>query len=924
MDYKESLNLPQTDFPMRANLPQREPEILKRWRETELYARIEAAGAGRPTFTLHDGPPYANGHTHIGHALNKILKDIVIKSRRMQGFRAPYVPGWDCHGLPIELKVDQQLGARKKELSKADIRRECRTYAETWVGIQSAEFQRLGVLGEWDKPYLTMHTAYEATIARELARFAERGSLYKGKKPIHWCASCVTALAEAEVEYADHASPSIFVKFAFQGELPAGLESLADKPLSFVIWTTTPWTIPANLAVCLNPELTYVAVDTGSERLVVAEGLLAAVMKELGLSDYQVSAAIDPRAFEKRVCRHPFHARDSLIILGEHVTLEAGTGCVHTAPGHGQDDYLVGLKYGLDIYNPVDDYGRYREDLEFFGGLKVPAANDAVIAKLEEVGALLKAAKLSHSYPHCWRCKKPILFRATEQWFISMEANDLRRKSLEHINEVQWIPRWGRERIYGMIENRPDWCVSRQRSWGVPITVFYCEKCGEALADGPTMHHVADLFAAHGSDIWFEWEAARLLPAGRRCDACGHDVFTKEMDILDVWFDSGVSFAAVVEARDSLSAPADLYLEGSDQHRGWFHSSLLCAVGTRDQAPYKAVLTHGFVVDGAGKKMSKSMGNVISPEEVIKKYGAEILRLWVAAQDYRDDIRISQEILQRLSDAYRRIRNTARYILGNLHDFDPAADRVPLGDLLEIDRWALSRLEGLVKRVERSYEDYEFHVLYHAVHNFCAVDMSAFYLDVLKDRLYIKPPKSLARRSAQTAMYLILDALTRLIAPVLSFTADEIWVELPGEREPSVHLAGFPRFEAGLIDAELEGRYEQLLKVRADVSKALELARNDKRIGSSLEARVQLLAPESVKDLLVRYQAELAELFIVSQVELTDELAQAVAGENVPGLKVEIAAAQGEKCERCWTYATSVGQWDTHPGVCHRCREALS
>jgi isoleucyl-tRNA synthetase len=924
MDYKESLNLPQTDFPMRANLPQREPEILQRWQDMKLYEQMEQAGRGRPNFTLHDGPPYANGHTHIGHALNKILKDIVIKSRRMQGFYAPYVPGWDCHGLPIELKVDQKLGSRKKELSKADIRRECRTYAQTWVEIQSTEFQRLGVLGEWDNPYLTMHTGYEAVIARELARFAERGSLYKGKKPIHWCASCVTALAEAEVEYADHSSPTIFVKFPYNEELPAGLEQLADKPLSFVIWTTTPWTIPANLGVCLNPELPYVAVDIGDERLVVAEGLLEAVMKQAGIGDYQVSAVLKASDFEGRNCHHPFYDRDSLIMLGDHVTLEAGTGCVHTAPGHGQDDYVIGLRYGLEVYNPVDDYGRYREDLPFFGGLKVPAANEAVIAKLEEVGALLQAGKVTHSYPHCWRCKKPILFRATEQWFISMEKNDLRRKSLEHINEVQWIPRWGRERIYGMIENRPDWCISRQRSWGVPITVFYCESCGEALADGTTMDHVADLFAEHGSDIWFEWQSAELLPAGSRCGACGHDGFTREMDILDVWFDSGVSFSAVVEARAYLNSPADLYLEGSDQHRGWFHSALLCSVGTRDQAPYKAVLTHGFVVDGAGKKMSKSMGNVIAPEEVIKKFGAEILRLWVAAQDYRDDIRISQEILQRLSDAYRRIRNTARYILGNLHDFDPHADSVPDGDLLEIDRWALSRLENLVKRVERSYDEYEFHVLYHAVHNFCSVDMSSFYLDVLKDRLYIMPPKSLARRSAQTAMYRILDALTRLMAPVLSFTADEIWQQMPARSEASVHLASFPRFEASLVDMELEARYERLLKVRAEVSKALELARNEKRIGSSLEARVVLSVAQTDQELLSRYAEALPTLFIVSQVVLAEPFTDGIAAESINGLRIRIEPAAGDKCERCWTYATSVGQWDAHPGVCHRCREALS
>ncbi len=924
MDYKNTLNLPVTDFPMRGNLPQREPEILARWQNEGLYRKLEEAGRNLPNFTLHDGPPYANGHIHIGHALNKILKDIVLKSRRMQGFYAPYVPGWDCHGLPIELMVDKQLGNKKREMSKVEIRKACRQYADKWVKIQSGEFERLGVLGEWDRPYLTMTEHYEAATARELARFAERGGLFKGKKPVHWCSSCVTALAEAEVEYADHTSPSIYVKFPFTDDLPAELSELAGKKLSFVIWTTTPWTIPANLAVCLNPALPYAAVEAGGEVLVVAEGLVGAVMKAVGIEDYRVLSTFDASIFERKACRHPFYDRTSLLILGNHVTLEAGTGCVHTAPGHGQDDYVVGLAYGLEVYNPVNDYGCYRDDLEFFGGMKVAEANGAVNDKLREVGALLKEGKVSHSYPHCWRCKKPIIFRATEQWFISMEANDLRKKALEHINHVQWIPRWGRERIYGMIENRPDWCISRQRSWGVPITIIYCAKCGEALVDGRIMQHVAELFEQSGSDLWFEKEAAELLPADTSCPACGHGEFTKESDILDVWFDSGVSHAAVLENRDYLNSPAELYLEGSDQHRGWFHSSLLASVGTRGVAPYRAVLTHGFVVDGNGKKMSKSVGNVVAPDEVIKKFGAEILRLWVAAQDYRDDIRISQEILQRLSDAYRRIRNTARYILGNIHDFDPARDSVADADLLEIDRWALGKLEELVARVERSYEEYEFHVLYHAVHNFCSVEMSAFYLDVLKDRLYVSPAQSPARRSAQTAMYRILDALTRLIAPVLSFTAEEIWGVLPGEREESVHLARFPRFDSSLLDAALNGRYEKLLAVRSDVSKALELARNAKLIGHSLDARVLLEAPAGQwQELLEGYRDELAALFIVSQVELAEGLDDAVAGEEVSGLKIRIEKAQGEKCERCWNYATTVGENGAHPTICHRCSAAL-
>ena len=924
MDYKDTLNLPATDFPMRGNLPQREPEIMQRWTELELDRKLSEPNQEKPNFTLHDGPPYANGNIHIGHALNKILKDIVIKSKRMQGYYAPYVPGWDCHGLPIELKVDQKLGKKKREMTKSEVRKECRTYAKEWVDIQSDEFRRLGIFGDWQHPYLTMTTDYEAATARELARFAERDGLYKGRKPIHWCSSCVTALAEAEVEYEDHTSPSIFVKFPYQDELPAGFDELAGKPLSFVIWTTTPWTIPANLAVCLHPELPYVAIDTGAELLVMAEGLHAQVLAELNITDFKIVKTFQADVFEKKECRHPFYDRASLLVLGDYVTLEAGTGCVHTAPGHGHDDYLTGLRYGLEIYNPVDDYGRYREDLEFFGKEKVPAVNPQVIAKLAEVGALLGEDKISHSYPHCWRCKKPIIFRATEQWFISMEANQLRQKALDHINDVQWIPHWGRDRIYNMIENRPDWCISRQRSWGVPITVFYCGKCDEALADGKIMHHVADLFEETGSDIWYEKEAKELMPDGTVCPSCGHDDFRKEMDILDVWFDSGVSHAAVVEKKEQLKTPADLYLEGSDQHRGWFHSSLLASVGTRDAAPYKAVLTHGFVLDEKGRPMSKSVGNVIAPEKVIKQYGAEILRLWVATQDYRNDTRVGDAILKQVSEAYRRIRNTARYILGNIHDFDPTTDTVADKDLLEIDRWALSRLEELVNRVLKSYDSYDFHVLYHAVHNFCSVDMSAFYLDVLKDRLYTSPTESPERRSAQTAMYRILEALTRMMAPVLSFTAEEIWGFMPGEREESVHLAEFPSFEDSLIDNALEEKYERILAVRSDVAKVLELARAEKIIGHSLDARVELAADGDLADLLEQESAQLASLLIVSQVEVTDSLANASTGENLPELKIRVSKAAGEKCSRCWNYVTTVGDHDDHPEICHRCLQAIA
>jgi len=924
MDYKDTLNLPKTDFPMRGNLPKREPEMLERWRQIGLNDQLKTANQGKESFILHDGPPYANGHLHMGHALNKILKDIIIKSKRMQGYFSPYVPGWDCHGLPIELMVDKKLGKKKREMSKADFRRQCREYAKIWVKTQSEEFQRLGIFGDWDKPYLTMTSGYEATTARELARLVERGSLYKGKKPIHWCSSCVTALAEAEVEYADHTSPSIFVKFPYVDELPPELSQLEGRALSFVIWTTTPWTIPANLGICLNPELTYVAVDVQGESLVLAEGLYEQVMKQVGISDYTIIATFSGELFENRNCKHPFYTRNSLLMLGDHVTLEAGTGCVHTAPGHGQDDYLVGRKYGLEIYNPVDDYGRYRQDMELFGGMKLKDANSAVNQKLTEVGALLHESSVSHSYPHCWRCKKPIIFRATEQWFISMESNSLRQKALQEIERVEWIPTWGRNRIYNMVEGRPDWCISRQRSWGVPITIAYCEKCGDALEDGKVMHHIADQFEATGSDVWFEKEAAELLPPGTLCSSCGHDKFTKESDILDVWFDSGVSHAAVCETRDELQSPADLYLEGSDQHRGWFHSSLLESVGTRDCAPYKAVLTHGFVLDKDGRPMSKSVGNVIAPEQIISKYGAEILRLWVAATDYRDDIRLGQETLQRLSDAYRRIRNTARYLLGNLNGFDPATDRIATAEQLELDRWALSRLNRLTQKVSDAYTKYEFHTIYHAVHNFCAIDLSSFYLDILKDRLYTSPKSSIEYRSARSTLYQIVDVLTRILAPILTFTADEIWQQLPGEREASVHLASFPEGNLEHIDDQLEERYARLQQVRSEVARQLEKARADKKIGQSLEAKVLLDAPENYQQLLTDYLDLLPTYFIVSQVELSTALPAAVAAEDISGLKLQVLPAEGEKCERCWNYATSVGESRTHPTICTRCVAALA
>jgi isoleucyl-tRNA synthetase len=928
MDYKKTLNLPRTSFPMKANLPRREPEILAAWERSGLYQQMRKASTERPRFILHDGPPYANGHIHLGTALNKILKDMIIRSRQMMGFDAPYVPGWDCHGLPIEHQVDQELGKHKEGMGQVEIRKACRAYANTYIEVQKEEFKRLGVLGEWERPYLTMHPGYVATIVREFGKFAHDGSLFKSKKPIYWCSTCKTALAEAEVEYRPRTSPSIYVKFPLVSPLDGDLSGLQGKEVFLVIWTTTPWTIPGNLAVAIHPSFEYVAVEVpGGEVYVLADRLMDSTMEALGIDNYQVLGRVQPAILEGKACRHPLYDRESVIVLGEHVTLDAGTGCVHTAPGHGREDYEVGLAYGLDVYSPVDDNGRFTDDVGFFKGMFVFDANGPVTEKLAELGMLLGKGIIEHTYPHCWRCKEAVIFRATAQWFISMDKTELRKKALVCIDQVSWIPSWGRDRIYGMIENRPDWCISRQRSWGVPIVAFYCQDCHTWLITNPIIEHVAGLFERHGADIWFDAETRVLLPEGTRCPECGGDRFEREKDILDVWFDSGVSHAAVLERRPNLAWPADMYLEGSDQHRGWFHSALLTAAGPRGRAPYRAVLTHGFVVDGKGEKMSKSKGNVIAPSGIIDRYGAEILRLWVAASDYREDIKISEEILIQLTDAYRRIRNTSRFILGNLGDFDPERESVPYDDMMELDRFALQNLQHLVRRSRQAYESFEFHVIYHGLYNYCTLDLSAFYLDVLKDRLYTSPPESKARRSAQTALRIILDAITRLMAPILVFMADEVWSHMPGnmKEDGSVHLTELPAVNEAFIDPELARRWESVMALRGEVSKAVEEARSRKVIGHSLDASVTLKVPEALLETVTPIFEELRSIFIVSQLNICkdEDLADGFRSEKVPGLVVRVDRAPGKKCERCWIYDTSVGKHPAHETLCSRCVEAL-
>jgi isoleucyl-tRNA synthetase len=943
-EWKDTLNLPRTDFPMKADLPASEPQTLARWAAMDLYGRIRAARAGRPKFVLHDGPPYANGNIHIGTAMNKILKELVVKSRSMAGFDAPYVVGYDCHGLPIELQVDRELGPNKRTMSVAEFCRACRAYAGRFVDTMSEQFQRLGILGTWDAPYLTMDFRYQAAIARAFGRFVAQGLVYKGKKPVHWCIHCRTALAEAEVEYEDHTSPSIYVEFPLApesaGELAARVPALAGRPISVLIWTTTPWTIPANLAIAFHPEFDYAAYDVGDVTVIVAEGLAHRVAAAVGRTFGSAIVRMKGEQLEGIRFRHPLYARASLGVLGTYVTLEAGTGAVHTAPGHGADDFNTGVQYGLDIYAPVDAAGHFNETVELFGGQRVFDANPNIEQALKQRERLWHREAFSHQYPHCWRCHNPVIFLATSQWFIALDGaplkgdaasgrpqpdqgNTLRRAALDGIDhDVRWIPRWGHDRIYNMVANRPDWCISRQRAWGVPIPAVDCTACGEALVTPALVERAASVFEKHGADSWYERPTADFIPEGLTCPTCSSTRFEREMNILDVWFDSGSSHEAVLSVRPELTWPADVYLEGTDQHRGWFQSSLLVGLGTRGRPPFRQVITNGFVVAEDGRKMSKSLGNSIEPEDIIRESGADILRLWVAMSDYTQEVRLSKEILSRAVEAYRKIRNTMRFLLSNLYDFDPASDLMAAADCEEVDRFVLARYAEVGLRTLRAYDEYEYGTIFQTLNAFATVDLSRFYNDISKDRLYTFAARSRQRRSAQSAMYLMADGLTRLMAPILSFTSDEVWRYLPGRRVESVHMAVFPTADElePMMDRDLLDRWGRLMHLREQVLAEIELLRKGKRIGSSLQAKVVISAADAERTFLERHASDLPMLFIVSAVDLRP----AADAHDGAHLHVAIDRAPGVKCGRCWRYVRSVSTAPRSEGLCERCQDALA
>lgn len=920
MDYGKTLKLPQTEFPMRGGLPQAEPKMQEWWDEIDIYNKVLEHRKDGPTFILHDGPPYANGDIHIGHALNKVLKDIIVRYKSMQGYYAPYVPGWDTHGLPIEQAISNSGKVDRKKMSVSEFREACRQYALQMVEKQKSQFKRLGVRGDWDHPYLTLNPDFEAQQIRLFGRMVNKGYIYKGLKAIYWSPSSESALAEAEIEYKEKTSPSIYVAFDVKdgkGVLP--------NDAAVVIWTTTPWTLPANLAISVHPEYEYVLVEANGRKFVVAAELLQSVSQAVGWEETKELARFKGEELEHVLCQHPFYDRDSLVICGEHVTLDAGTGCVHTAPGHGEDDFAIGAQYGLDVLCPVDEQGKFTKEAPGFEGVFYDKANKMITEMLEKSGHLLKLDFIKHQYPHDWRTKQPIIFRATEQWFASVEQ--FREAMLEEIKKLDWTPKWGEIRLHNMIADRGDWCISRQRTWGVPIPIFYCRSCGEPHVDEQTIEHVATIFEEHGSNAWFDREEHELLPEGTACKKCGHGQFRKETDIMDVWFDSGSTHAGVLRTREDLRWPADLYLEGSDQYRGWFNSSLITSVAVYDHAPYKGILSHGFTLDGEGRKMSKSLGNTVDPNKVSSTLGADILRLWVSSVDYKEDHRISDSILKQITEVYRKIRNTLRFFLGNLHGYDNARDRVDYKDMNELDRYAVIQLNRMIDRVIKAYESYDFHVVYQAIHHFCAVEMSSFYLDIIKDRLYVSAPDDPERKAAQTVIYDALVAITRLMAPILPHTADEVWKYIPDTDLISVQLADMPKADPSVLDAELENKWDRFMEVREEVFKALEIARQDKVIGNSLGASVHVYPKaQETFDLLAQFD-RLDMLFIVSHVLVHEAGATAPEGSHEDKhVAVAIQPAEGDKCERCWIVTPEVGkhEHEEHASLCPRCADIVA
>ncbi len=913
-DYNSTLNLPKTDFPMRAGLPKSEPVTLKKWEDNKLYDKLMEHNEGKPLYILHDGPPYANGDIHLGHALNKILKDIIVRHKNMAGYKSPFVPGWDTHGLPTELKARQKAGiGSSADISVVELRKMCEDFVGGYINDQRNQFKRLGVIGEWDNPYITLKHEFEAEQIKVFAQMADKGYIYRGLKPVYWCPECKTALAEAEIEYAEDPCHSIYVKFKVTDDMGKfAAMGIEPSKVNFVIWTTTTWTLPANVAICVGPRFEYSIIKSGDEYYIMATDLYKTAMDAAEITDYEVIGTIKGSELEYMKTAHPFLDRESVIIIGDHVTLESGTGCVHTAPGHGVDDYNVCRNYPeIPVICPVNGDGVLTDEAGQFSGLTTEEANKKIAVHLDETGSLFALKKIIHQYPHCWRCKSPILFRATDQWFCSVD--DFKDEAVNAINTVEWIPAWGKDRITSMVRDRKDWCISRQRKWGVPIPIFYCEDCGEPFVDKDAMLAVAELFGKEGSNAWFEKDAKEILPEGTKCPKCGCAEFTKEKDIMDVWFDSGSSHTSVVKRRPYLQFPADLYLEGNDQYRGWFQSSLLTSVATTGVAPYKTVLTHGMILDMERRKMSKSLGNGISPQEVIEQYGADVLRLWVASSDYQSDINISREILKQMSESYRKIRNTARYILGNISDFNPDTDMVNTEDLLEIDKWAVKTLNALIEKVTNAYDKFEFHQVYHSIHNFCVVDMSNFYLDVLKDRLYTEKKDSLSRRAAQTTIYYILDAMTRMLCPILAYTSDEIWSYMPhksGDNTESILFNDMPVTVDINVSDDFMAQWERIHALRDDVKKAIEVLVKDKTIKSSLESKVVLEASGEYLEFLNAVKDEIKPVLIVSDVEI-------VEGDGE--LKISVEKAEGEKCERCWIISKTVGANAAHPTLCDKC-----